>query len=105
METVAPTSHVKHLYANVQTSDMFATQQNQSGDGIDYYKVIGFGDGDNELILQKVDSMGITNENAFMRTASITQLDYDTPAYVEVIIKEGIVARLMGPNTQPINRL
>ncbi|WP_339343251.1 hypothetical protein [uncultured Psychrobacter sp.] len=104
-ETVAPISHAKHLYANVQTSDMFATQQNQSGDGIDYYKVIGFGDGDNELILQKVDNMGIAlNENvpSFMRAASITQLDYDTPTYVEVVIEEGIVARLMGPNTQSI---
>ena len=103
-EAVAPISHVKHLYANVQTGDMFATQQNKSSGGINYYKVIGFGDGDNELILQEVDNMGIANENApsFMRTASITQLDYDTPTYVEVIIEEGIVARLMGPNTQPI---
>ena len=38
-ETVAPTPHTKHLYANVQTSDMFATQQNKSSDGINYYKI------------------------------------------------------------------
>lgn len=101
-EAVSAIAHIKHLCATVDINDMFATQQNRSSDEVNYYKVVDFGDGDNELVLQQVNNMGmVLNENAplLAREAVITQLDYDTPAYVEITIEEGAVVRLMKPNT------